>query len=219
LQIHCNGGPQDLAGVEAVWSQQQRLSLYDDALEKLKAKGLVFACVCSRSGHERCDCRQKKLPLDQPGFCWRVITTDEPIAVEQADGTTIAARLPAEMKNVVVRRKDGLPAYQLASVVDDLHFGVDFIVRGEDLWPSTLAQLYLAAVLEAPAFSAIRFLHHPLLRGADGEKLSKSAGALSVKHWREAGKSRAEFLAYLSELFQAMQPVQSEENIGRALGL
>jgi glutamyl/glutaminyl-tRNA synthetase len=119
----------------------------------------------------------------------------------------------------VVRRKDGLPAYQLASVVDDLHFGIDFIVRGEDLWPSTLVQLYLAEMLEARAFTAIRFLHHPLLKGADGEKLSKSAGALSVKHWQETGKSLAQLLAYLGERLHAPQPIKSEEEIANALGL
>lgn len=219
LHIHCQEGPRDLAGVEAVWSQQRRIPLYNRMLERLKAKAQVFACACSRFSQASCDCRQKKLPLDTPGTCWRLITTDKPISVKGADGTSLMARLPADMKNFVVRRKDGLPAYQLASVVDDLHFGIDFIVRGEDLWPSTLAQLHLAAELEVPAFSAIRFFHHSLLRSADGEKLSKSAGALSVKHWREAGKSLTELLACLGEWLHAPQPVRSGEDIAKVVGL
>lgn len=219
LHIHCQEGPQDLTGVEAVWSQQRRISLYNEALEKLKAKARVFACACSRFNQDKCDCREKKLPLDTPGTCWRLITDDKPITAKGAGDTSLMARLPAEMENFVVRRKDGLPAYQLASVVDDLHFGIDFIVRGEDLWPSTLAQLHLAKVLEAPAFSAIRFFHHPLVKGADGAKLSKSAGALSIKHWREAGKSRADLLACLGEWLQAPQPVRSGEDIAKVVGL
>ena len=219
LDIPCDEGPHDVAGVEAHWSQQRRMPLYHEALQKLRAKNLLFACACSRTLQNACGCRQKGLPLDTSGVSWRLITGHEPITVNQADGTTITTRLPAGMKNVVVRRKDGVPAYQLASVVDDLHFGIDFIVRGEDLWPSTLVQLHLAAALEAPAFSAIRFFHHPLLKDSDGEKLSKSAGALSIKHWREKGKSRAEFLAGLGEWLQAAQPVKSGEDLAKAIGI
>lgn len=219
LQIHCQEGPQDLAGVEAVWSQQRRMPLYNEALERLRSKDKVFACACSRFSLTRCDCQQKKLPLNTHDTCWRLITDDKPILVKGADCISLMARLPADMKNFVVRRKDGLPAYQLASVVDDLHFGIDFIVRGEDLWPSTLAQHYLSAMLEEPAFSDKRFHHHPLLKDAAGEKLSKSAGALSVKHWRESGKSSAELLACLGEWLQSPQPVRCGEDIAKAVGL
>jgi glutamyl-tRNA synthetase len=146
-----------------------------------------------------------------------LLTEDSPILVKQSDGTVVSAQLPNEMKNFVVRRKDGVPAYQLASMVDDLHFGIDFIVRGEDLWPSTLAQLQLATILEKPAYTSIVYYHHPLLKNNDGEKLSKSAGAVSVKHWREEGRSKADFLAHLQKLWQAGPPEKDRDLIVAAL--
>jgi glutamyl-tRNA synthetase len=86
-----------------------------------------------------------------------------------------------------VRRKDSIPAYQIASVVDDLALGVNQIVRGEDLLTSTAAQLFLAAEAPLTAFSQIRWLHHPLLKGPAGQKLSKSQGAPALQAFREQG--------------------------------
>ncbi len=213
LGIRCNEGPQDSAGLAAAWSQQHRMPLYTDALAVLKARGRVFACTCSRTQQAACTCRQKALPLEAPNTSWRLLTTEEPMAVKQADGRFLTAALPPQMKDFMVRRKDGLPAYQLASVVDDLHFGIDFIVRGEDLWPSTLAQLQLAQMLEKPAFGNIAFHHHRLLKNDQGEKLSKSAGAASVRHWRGDGRSVAEFVAYLGALLQVARPATSSEDL------
>ncbi|HEV2480937.1 MAG TPA: glutamate--tRNA ligase family protein [Puia sp.] len=105
---------------------------------------------------------------------------------------SVETRLPVEMRDFVVRKKDGFPAYQLSSVVDDLHFGVDLIVRGEDLWASTLAQLYLSYPLGAVGFRDVRFYHHPLLTTAGGEKLSKSAGSTSIHYLRRQGLGAAE---------------------------
>jgi glutamyl-tRNA synthetase len=98
---------------------------------------------------------------------------------------------PAEMKDFVVRKKDGFPAYQLASLADDIYFKVDLVVRGEDLQNSTLAQLYLAGVLGAGAFSGSVFHHHVLLRSGN-EKLSKSAGDTSIQELRKQGKKPGE---------------------------
>jgi glutamyl-tRNA synthetase len=84
------------------------------------------------------------------------------------------------MPDFVVRKKDGVAAYQVASVVDDLRLGTTLVVRGLDLQPSTAAQLWLAAqVSETQAFtdSRIQFYHHALLTDATGHKLSKSTQA------------------------------------------
>ena len=91
------------------------------------------------------------------------------------------------LPDFVVRRRDGIPAYQVASFSDDLHFGITHIVRGADLEDSTQAQQFLAEVLSIDNFLKINFLHHPLILGANGEKLSKSAGADSLKSMRESG--------------------------------
>jgi glutamyl-tRNA synthetase len=88
--------------------------------------------------------------------------------------------LATEMPDFVVRKKDGVAAYQLASVVDDLRLGTTLIVRGLDLLPSTAAQLWLAAQLaETSGFSParIQFYHHGLLTDVAGNKLSKTTQA------------------------------------------
>jgi glutamyl-tRNA synthetase len=84
------------------------------------------------------------------------------------------------IRDFVVRKKDGVAAYQVASVVDDLRLGTTLVVRGLDLQPSTAAQLWLAAqVSDTQAFTALRiqFYHHALLTDATGHKLSKSTQA------------------------------------------
>lgn len=215
LTIQWQEGPEDLADFEERWSQRWRMNLYEEALRRLREAGAVFACTCSRTGASECACRNKRLPLDAPDRSWRLITDDEPIMVQTPGSNAIVASLPAEMKNFIVRKKDGLPAYQLSSVVDDLHFGVDFIVRGRDLWPSTLAQQFLAKRLGEERFSSIAFYHHPLLTNAGGGKLSKSVGAASVKHRREQGKPLTDFLSHLGRLLGA--PVSSSEDLLRAV--
>ena len=80
------------------------------------------------------------------------------------------------MNDFVVRRKDGLPAYQIASLVDDLHFKITCVVRGQDLLDSTAAQLRLAHLLGKSQFASCQFIHHELVEYAD-QKLSKSVGA------------------------------------------
>jgi len=91
------------------------------------------------------------------------------------------------MQEFIVRKKDGFPAYQLTSVLDDLYYGIDLVVRGEDLWPSTLAQHYLSLLLKQDVFLNSTFYHHRLLAGPSGEKLSKSAGDTSVQWLRKQG--------------------------------
>lgn len=213
LHIQWNDGPKDTVDFEERWSQQRRIKLYEEALQTLRANNAVFACTCSRTqAVVGCKCREKALSLDLSNAAWRLVTNDESIAVKNIYGAITNSPLPDEMKNFIVKKKDGLPAYQLSSLVDDLHFGIDLIIRGEDLWPSTLAQLYLAKQLGESRFAGVAFFHHPLLKNG-GEKLSKSAGAASVKHWRESGKTLAEFLQYLGALLHTPVPVTSAEDL------
>jgi len=165
-----------VADFEKNWSQHRRLPLYFKALEKLRDTGLLFACRKSRrdlapfGGDYPPEFREQNLRLDDEDVAWRIETPS-------------GFPLP----DFVVRRRDGIPAYQLASLVDDLHFGVTHVVRGADLEASTRAQLYLAECLGETNFLKIKFLHHPLITDAQGEKLSKSAGASSLKALREGG--------------------------------
>lgn len=165
---------------------------YRAVLDRLRDRNLLFACRKSRrdlepfGGDYPNEFREQNLSLDDPDVAWRIKTP---------------ANFP--LPDFVVRRRDGIPAYQIASYADDLHFGITHIVRGADLEDSTRAQQYLAEVLNEDKFLKINFLHHPLVLGASGEKLSKSAGADSLKAMREAG----------------LGPQQIFETAGRWLGL
>lgn len=207
LEIAYHEGPKNYDEFENAWSQMHRLNLYNAALDTLRNEGHLFACTCSRTqilkdnphGSYPGTCRGKNLPLDTPNASWRVRTHANAKLIVKSIGKTIEATLPHTMHDFIVRKKDGFPAYQLSSVVDDLHFGIDLIIRGQDLWDSTLAQLYLASLLKEPAFANSTFYHHPLLEMAPGQKLSKSAGDTSIQHLRKQGMSRKEIYALISE--------------------
>lgn len=179
-------GPDDFY---AKWSQHHRMPLYEAALEKLvQQEDLIYACKLSRkeikglkqAGTYPEFARKQAVSLSEPETTWRVQTAGR---VNFLDMNQAAYQVNIEevMPDFVIRKKDGLPAYQLASLVDDQHFGVTGIVRGKDLVASTASQLWLAEKMGFEAFKEMRFLHHPLFVGADGEKLSKSAGAISLK--------------------------------------
>ncbi len=217
LRIPWDEGPRDAGEYERAWSQVHRLGRYREALERLREGGKLFACDCSRSkiGRESPDgvypgtCREKGMSLDTVGCSWRVRTPAFP--AEMTD-------LPAEMTDFVVRKKDGFPAYQLTSVVDDLHFGVDLAVRGDDLRASTAAQLWLAGELGFDAFRRIHFFHHPLLMASKEEKMSKSAGADSVRHLRLQGLKPAEIYSMILRRIGSDATVGSWEELAEATG-
>ncbi|MBV6440320.1 MAG: hypothetical protein DYG98_10590 [Haliscomenobacteraceae bacterium CHB4] len=166
---------------EKNWSQHRRLPLYFNALKNLRDTGLLFACRKSRrdlasyGGGYPPEFRDQNLSLDDPDVAWRIQTPQG-----------------FPMPDFIVRRRDGLPAYQIASLADDVHFGVTHVIRGGDLEASTQAQRFLAECLGESGFLHIRFLHHPLLTNELGEKLSKSAGASSLRAMREQGEGPME---------------------------
>ena len=207
LGIVYNEGPGDPSDFETRYSQLRRLPLYENALKKLTEAGKVFACTCSRtqilqdnsSGVYPGTCLHKRLPLDTPNAAWRLNTRDAgQIKINTLHGSTVHD-LPSSMNYFVVRKKDGAPSYQLASLIDDVHFGIDLVVRGKDLWASTLGQLLLAEVLGYNEFRNVCFHHHDLLETPSGEKLSKSAGAESIHYLRGQGKTKDEVLRMINE--------------------
>ncbi|MGY3214124.1 glutamate--tRNA ligase family protein [Mucilaginibacter sp. HD30] len=207
LGIGWQRGPRNADEYKREWSQLFRLNIYQPVLAKLAESGNVFACTCSRrqlqtAGYE-CSCSEKHVPLDAAGVAWRVLTSDKVLSVNTLTQGNIKVALPAEMKNFIVRKKDGYPAYQLTSLLDDLHFGVDLIVRGQDLWPSTIAQNYLASVLNMPSFNQITFHHHKLLMAYNHTKLSKSAGATSIQYLVGQGMSPDRLYAQIGGMLSA----------------
>ena len=217
LEIPYDDGPRDLSEYKSQWSQLYRLEMYHKAIERLKMHGHLYACICSRTAVDPCICYNKRIAFNEPGCSWKLKTTDEEIPVKTYPNQTISAKLTPDMQNFVVRKKDGFPAYQLASGCDDLHFGVDLVVRGQDLWPSTLAQLHLAQKLKAEPFFKTTFYHHPLLMASGNQKLSKSAGDTSIKHLRESGKTPAEIYSMIASLCGKDEEIENCQQLADAL--
>jgi len=160
------------------YSQLLHLPAYNQVLRRLAQQpSLLYGSQRSRTGSPLAG----PVPLATLGAAWRA-RVPAGTAVEFGDGWQGTAQIPLakELGDFIVRKKDGVAAYQLASVVDDLRLGTTLIVRGLDLLPSTAAQLWLAAQLaETRVFNAgrIQFYHHGLLTDAAGNKLSKSTQA------------------------------------------
>jgi glutamyl/glutaminyl-tRNA synthetase len=206
LDIPWDEGPRNADDYQQNWSQLQRMKHYQNALQQLADKQEVFACTCTRMQLQGQDgypgtCRNKPLPLKTPQAAWRLYTdTRHTLTIETLTNGSVSAHLPNAMKDFVVKKKDNYPAYQLASVIDDMHFGIDLVVRGQDLYPSTLAQHYLAEVLGLNEFKNVTFHHHQLVMDDEQKKLSKSAGATSIKYLREQGKTAADVYALIGKL-------------------
>ncbi len=174
--------------------QSQRLSFYEEALATLRRKGLVFDCACSRAELQRAASAPAAAdPVDQervyPGTCRRGLPPGRmPRAVRFRAPSGIIAfddmivghveeDVSVRTGDFVVKRADGVFAYQLAVVVDDAAQGVTEVIRGGDLLDSTARQIALQRVLDVPT---PRYGHLPLVMAPDGSKLGKRDGALPL---------------------------------------
>jgi glutamyl-Q tRNA(Asp) synthetase len=161
--------------------QSRRHALYEDAVEKLKARDALYACACSR--REIADSSVKGVdgPV-YPGTCrggipggrapraWRVKVDGAMVEFTDAVQGRLRRDLATDFGDFVLRRADGFFAYQLAVVVDDAAQGITEIVRGADLIESTPRQIHLQRLLSLPTPD---YLHLPVVLNARGEKLSK----------------------------------------------
>ncbi|WP_341677713.1 tRNA glutamyl-Q(34) synthetase GluQRS [Niveibacterium sp. SC-1] len=171
-----------------VMVQSRREAAYEAALERLRGTGRVFACACTRrevadSGLARDGsprypgtCREG-LPPGREARAWRLRTQPGECCFVDALQGRICEDLERDVGDFVLRRADGLFAYQLAVVVDDAEQGVTHIVRGADLLDSTLRQIYLQALLGYPRPD---YLHLPVATNTAGEKLSKQTLATAI---------------------------------------
>ena len=209
MGIPWDEGPLNTADFNENWTQLKRLSVYEENLKIIEESDLVFACNCSRKVLNETNtfiypgtCIKKNLPLDAPGVCWRWKhkLSEEIKMNDLATGGTLHMR-PELQHHFVVRKRDGMPSYQLASVLDDSLFNVNMIVRGSDLYESTLIQLQIAQKLQLKTFDKTVFFHHPLISDENGHKLSKSTGSTSISYLRKEGlKSETIFELISAEL-------------------
>ncbi|MFP4144742.1 MAG: tRNA glutamyl-Q(34) synthetase GluQRS [Phycisphaeraceae bacterium] len=194
---------------EPVW-QSADPAPYQEALEALQAKELVYPCRCTRKEIQRAQSapHDSEHELRYPGTCrpsdvaelaanaprvdlepsdtaWRLIVPDEGVTFhdEVLGGRTI--NVQRQVGDFVVASKNGAPAYQLAVVVDDARQGVTDVVRGDDLVRSTARQMWLYRLLDlAPR---PRYWHLPLVLGPDGRRLAKRHGDTRLIHYKQAG--------------------------------
>ena len=176
--------------------QSERTALYEDALNSLRTRGLVYACACSRAeiGGERYPgtCAERNLP-DVPGHGLRVRLD---VTVERFDDLRLGpqAQQPSEQcGDLLLRDRDGNWTYQLAVVVDDWLQGIDTVIRGIDLLDSTGRQIQLGRHLGRT--DPPRFYHHPLVMKSATQKLSKSDRDTGVRELRARGWSAQDVLA------------------------
>jgi len=217
LGLDWDEGP-DVGGPHAPYVQSERTERYEEALRRLAAEGHLFACTCSRreilaaasaphAGEEGPaypgTCRARAVPAGAPSLTrWAVADAalrfrvpDEEVCFHDGVRGRACFRPAHDTGDFVVRRKDGVAAYQLAVVVDDAAMGITDVVRGGDLLGSTARQLLLFRALGLPE---PRFAHVPLLLGADGERLAKRHGAVSLGELRGAGVSPEAVVGWLA---------------------
>ena len=188
----------DLAAIGLDWDgdvirQSERFDRYHDAIATLTAAGLTYECFCTRREiREAASAPHGPAPDGAyPGTC-RELTEAErsrrrqrrPAALRlRADGETVAVDdllagpFTGAVDDVVLRRNDGVPAYNLAVVVDDAAQGVTAVVRGDDLLDSTPRQVHLQRLL---GLARPRYAHLPLVVGPDGQRLAKRDGAVTL---------------------------------------
>jgi len=181
LDIAWQIGPRDRADLEDRHSLRSRTEYYRAELDSARARGLdAFACRCTRtaiatSGGRSCvaACREQAFNL-VPGES--------------------ALRTSTPHGDVVLWRRDDLPAYHLASIIEDRDLGTTHIVRGDDLRESTDIQRFLAPHFDADNVANATFLHHRLITDDDGRKLSKSTMATGPMVRDDAGRARLQSL-------------------------
>jgi glutamyl-tRNA synthetase len=200
LGLDWDEGP-DAPGLAAPYTQSQRTGLYEAAIALLSTHGHVFCCDCSRADIARAASAPhsgEQGPV-YPGTCRYAAHTHRTFKRPPARRLAVPAGRVAFHDHVygrveidvavdagdfVLQRGDGIFAYQLAVVVDDITQGITEVVRGADLLASTARQILLARLLGAtpPLFG-----HAPLIVDPDGKRLAKRAHGISVRHHREAG--------------------------------
>ena len=219
----------DLVAIGLDWDgevirQSDRFPIYRAALDRLAADDRVYPCFCTR--------REIRAEIDAaaqaphvhlpdgayPGTC-RALTSEQrrqrldagrtPALRLRTDGEVIEfndlvhGRSRGAVDDVVLARADGVPAYNLAVVVDDAAQGVSQVTRGDDLLSSTPRQILLQRLLGAPT---PEYLHVPLVLGADQQRLAKRHGAVTLADWRAQGRTVTDLVSTLARSLRLADP-------------
>ena len=226
LGLTWDEGP-GVGGPDGPYYQSERTALYEQALEKLERMGLVYPCYCTRAElHAASAPHRSDGQAVYPGTCrhltaaerekktrapaTRLMVPDETWSFTDGHMGHYGENLLHECGDFLLRRSDGMFAYQLAVVVDDAAMGVTEVVRGSDLLSSTPRQLYLYDLL---GLKAPEFIHFPLLLAPDGRRLSKrdADAGLDDLRFKLTAEEILGRLAYLGGFNPTAQPKTAEE--------
>ena len=210
--------------------QSQRSAIYAHYFAQLQEQGLIYPCFCSRSELHAAEaphlsdgriiyagtCRhltqeQRQAKAQKRAPAYRLQVADKPISFLDGHYGSQSYNLAEESGDFIVRRSDGVFAYQLAVTIDDALMGITQVVRGCDLLSSTPMQLYLSGLL---GFEPPSFCHIPLLVDATGRRLSKRDGDLEIAALRKAYGSPEPIiglLAYLAGQLAKPEPLRAED--------
>jgi len=196
---------------EGPFYQTKRFDRYNEVIDQLLDKGLAYRCNCSRERLEKLreealenkqkprydgHCRGKQIDPDEPHVI-RFLNPEEGRVVfdDLVRGTVEIAN--EELDDLIIRRTDGSPTYNLTVVVDDHDMGINHVIRGDDHINNTPRQIN---IFKAMGWELPRFAHLPMILGDDGARLSKRHGAVSVMQYKEDGYLPEALLNYLVRL-------------------
>ena len=203
---------------DAVLWQSQRTAAYEAAIERLRLLGLVYECFCTRREIQQAASAPHGPDGAYPGTCRGLTSTQ--LAEKLSSGRPAALRLRAQrdvwtvrdemvgnwsgpVDDLVLRRGDGVAAYNLAVVVDDAWQGVDQVVRGDDLLSSAPRQAYLASLLGLPA---VTYVHVPLALNRRGARLAKRDGAVTSADLHHLGATPLQVLNVIAVSLELAAP-------------
>lgn len=186
----------DLRAIGVDWDgplvrQSERHDLYADAIATLRSAGMVYECFCSRKEIHEAPSAPHHPPGAYPGTCRNLTDSERDLRRHERPAAlrlrasigsfTIVDLLHGDVEgtvdDIVLVRNDGVPAYNLAVVVDDAEQGIDQVVRGDDLLTSAPRQAYLGSLL---GYRAPTYAHVPLALNAEGKRLAKRDGAVTL---------------------------------------
>ncbi len=224
----------DEGGLEPDYMQSCRTVYYEKAFQTLEAKGLIYPCYCTRSERMAASAPHRddgavvydgkcfyltigeRIKLERSGRrpAWRVRCPDLLVSMEDGNCGPYGENLARDCGDFIVRRSDGVFAYQLAVVVDDALMGVNHVVRGRDLLCSAPRQVWLHQVL---GYEPPKFFHTPLLLAADGRRLAKRDRDLDMGTLRRryTAQELTGLLAFYAGLLERPEKVTAKELVSQ----
>lgn len=218
----------DLAALGINWDgtplyQSNRTEAYTAAIETLQERGMVYECYCTRKEIQAAASAPHAAPGAYPGTCRNLTEAERadkrahrnPALRLKADRPEFtitdyyAGQYTGTVDDFVLMRTDGVPAYNLAVVVDDHYQGVNQVVRGDDLLSSAPRQAYLAQLL---GYEIPEYVHVPLVLGMSGQRLAKRDGAVTLTQLAELGISQEEIMRTIARSL-AMAPLDSATDV------